>query len=153
MQRIFQKEESSSTSSIMNLPLDTRTRRRLCGKNPKDMQTNTQDYHSEKDADKKTYNEMSVRKTQPKQGKEQNPVVKLLPQSQSRAQDKKNSVYTQVCKANEENQELIKFSPRQTSQFKEKRDLCGLQEKVNESSDLGTACKFYNCYLEAFKKT
>ena len=70
MQRIFQKEESSSTSSIMNLPLDTRTRRRLCGKNPKDMQTNTQDYHSEKDADKKTYNEMSVRKTQPKQGKD-----------------------------------------------------------------------------------
>lgn len=151
MQRIFLREECSSSSSILNLPIDKRTKRRLCGESSsKNIQTNAQNSNSEREADKKVYSEMGVRKTQPNQDKEASSAVKSIPPFQSflskahskKPVSKKNSVHTQVCKENEENNELIRFSPRQTSQHKDnKRDLCGLQEKVNESSDLGASCK------------
>ena len=159
LSRIFQKEDSSSTSS--SLPYEKRARRRLhdglskeidktfhifggCQKEEKETNTccdeaENKDKKTHFGASKKTENlSLSPFQNRVRGNLNEGKMAYLNQSSEAKIPPKKSSVEIQVSKDEEVNGELILFSPRKSCHHK--RDVCGFQQRLTtDSSDFGKA--------------
>lgn len=158
LSRIFQREETSSTSS--GLSYEKRSRRKPCDGSSKENGTTNnflEGHRKEKETntipneaenkDKRIHFEDS-KKTEksllpPFQSRTRGTLKEgqIAYLNQSKIPPKKSSVEIQVCKDGETNGELISFSPRRPCHHK--RDVCGLQQKITDSSDFGGSRKIF----------